>query len=59
MSFGRLLRPTLCGIACFMAVSVEMQHIGDSSAQAQVRAAIEHAFADRPGDWRVSTDRIR
>jgi hypothetical protein len=37
-----------------MAVSVEMQHTGDSSLQAEVRAIIEHALADRLGDWRVS-----
>jgi hypothetical protein len=37
-----------------MAVSVEMHHIGDSRAQAEVRATIEHVLADRPGDWRVS-----
>lgn len=37
-----------------MAVSVEMQHTGDSGLQAEVRAIIEHAVADRLGDWRVS-----
>ena len=37
-----------------MAVSVEMQHTGDSAVQAEVRAIIEHALADRLGDWRVS-----
>jgi hypothetical protein len=37
-----------------MAVSVEMQHTGDSGLQTQVRAIIEHVLADRPGDWRVS-----
>lgn len=37
-----------------MAVSVEMQHTGDSGLQAEVRAIIEHALADRLGDWRVS-----
>jgi hypothetical protein len=37
-----------------MAVSVEMQHTGDSGLQAEVRAIIEHALADRVGDWRVS-----
>lgn len=37
-----------------MAVSVEMQHTGDSSLQAEVRAIIEHVLADRLGDWRVS-----
>jgi hypothetical protein len=36
-----------------MAISVEMQHTGDSGLQAEVRAIIEHALADRPGDWRV------
>ena len=37
-----------------MAVSVEMQHTGDSSLQAEIRAIIEHVLADRLGDWRVS-----
>ena len=37
-----------------MAVSVEMQHTGDSGLQADVRAIIEHVLADRPGAWRVS-----
>lgn len=37
-----------------MAVSVEMQHAGDSRLQAEVRAIIEHVLADRLGDWRVS-----
>jgi hypothetical protein len=37
-----------------MAVSVEMQHTGDSGQQAEVRAIIEHVLADRLGDWRVS-----
>jgi hypothetical protein len=37
-----------------MAVSVEMQHTGDSALQAEVRAIIEHVLADRLGDWRVS-----
>jgi tagatose-1,6-bisphosphate aldolase non-catalytic subunit AgaZ/GatZ len=37
-----------------MAVMVEMQHTGDSSIQAEVRAVIEHVLLDRPGDWRVS-----
>ena len=36
-----------------MAVSVEMQHTGDSNMQAEVRAVVEHVLADRPGDWRV------
>jgi hypothetical protein len=37
-----------------MAVSVQMQHAGDSGVQAQIRAIIEHVLADRLGDWRVS-----
>jgi hypothetical protein len=37
-----------------MAVSVEMQHTGDSGLQAEVRAIIEHALADRLGDWQVA-----
>jgi hypothetical protein len=37
-----------------MAVSVEMQHTGDTAVQREVAAVIEHMLADRPGDWRVS-----
>jgi hypothetical protein len=37
-----------------MAVTVEMQNTGDPELQQEVVAAIEHALADRPGDWRVS-----
>ena len=37
-----------------MAVTVEMQHTGESGLQADVRAVIEHVLADRPGEWRVS-----
>jgi len=37
-----------------MAVSVDMQHIGDPNTQAEVRVVVEHVLADRPGDWRVS-----
>jgi len=37
-----------------MAVTVEMQNTGDSDLKADVVASIEHALADRPGDWRVS-----
>jgi len=36
-----------------MGVTVEMQNTGDSDANADVVASIEHALADRPGDWRV------
>ena len=31
-----------------------MQNTGDSDLKADVVASIEHALADRPGDWRVS-----
>jgi hypothetical protein len=34
--------------------SVEMHHTGDAASQREVAALIEHMFADRPGDWRVS-----
>jgi hypothetical protein len=37
-----------------MAVTVEMQNTGDSDLKADVVASIEHALADRPGDWQVS-----
>ncbi len=37
-----------------MAVVVDMENTGDSAVRAQVRAAVEHMFADRTGEWRVS-----
>jgi hypothetical protein len=37
-----------------MAVLVEMHHTGDPALRSEVVAAIEHVFADQPGDWRVS-----
>jgi hypothetical protein len=37
-----------------MAVSLELHNTGDSGAGAEVRALVEHALSDRPGDWRVS-----
>jgi hypothetical protein len=37
-----------------MAVSVEMHHTGDLVLRADIVAAIEHVFANRAGDWRVS-----
>ncbi len=38
-----------------MAVSVEMHHTGCVPAvRSEIVAIIEHALADRPGDWSVS-----
>jgi hypothetical protein len=38
-----------------MAVSVEMHHTGsEPGMRAEIAAIIEHALADRLGDWRVS-----
>ena len=38
-----------------MAVSVEMHHTGcEPGMRSEIAAIIEHALADRPGDWRVS-----
>ena len=37
-----------------MGVFVEMQHIGEPSVQSEVRGLVEHVFANRPGNWRVS-----
>jgi len=38
-----------------MAVTVEIQHTGCvPSERAEIAALIEHALADRPGDWHVS-----
>ena len=37
-----------------MAVSLELHNTGDPGIGAEVRALVEHALSDRPGDWRVS-----
>ena len=37
-----------------MALTVEMQNTGDPGLQREVAATIEHALADRSGDWLVS-----
>jgi hypothetical protein len=37
-----------------MAVIVEVHHTGDLELRADVVAAVEHVFADRLRDWRVS-----
>ncbi len=37
-----------------MAVTLELHNTGDPSIVAEVRALVEHALSDRPGDWRVS-----
>ena len=37
-----------------MALSLELHNTGDPGVGAEVRALVEHALSDRPGDWRVS-----
>jgi hypothetical protein len=37
-----------------MAVSLELHNTGDPGVGAEVRALVEHALSNRPGDWRVS-----
>jgi hypothetical protein len=37
-----------------MPLSLELHNTGDPSVGAEVRALVEHALSDRPGDWRVS-----
>lgn len=37
-----------------MPVTVETQNTGDTNLQRDLVAIIEHTFADRPGDWRVT-----
>src|SRR5438046_5999004 len=41
------------GVGDEMAVTVEMQNTGDPGLQREVAVTMEHALADRPGDWRV------
>jgi hypothetical protein len=37
-----------------MAVTVEVHHTGDPELRTDIVTAIEHVFAGRRGDWRVS-----
>jgi hypothetical protein len=37
-----------------MTVHIELQNTGDTGVRAEISAAIEHALAERPGEWRVS-----
>ena len=37
-----------------MGVTIELQNLGDAELCREITALIEHAFADRRGDWRVS-----
>ena len=37
-----------------MGVTIELQNLGDAQLCRDITARIEHAFADRRGDWRVS-----
>lgn len=36
-----------------MGVTIELQNLGDAQLCSEITACIEHAFADRRGDWRV------
>src|ERR1700686_4505455 len=35
-----------------MAVLLELRNTGDAGVGAEIRALVEHALSDRPGDWR-------
>lgn len=37
-----------------MAVTIELQNLGDAPLCREVTARIEHVFAERRGNWRVS-----
>ena len=37
-----------------MAISLELHNTGDAEVGHEIRALVEHALSDRPGDWRVS-----
>jgi hypothetical protein len=37
-----------------MGVTIELQNLGGAQRSRDLAAHIEHAFADRRGDWRVS-----
>lgn len=42
-----------------MAVTIELQNLGDAQLSRDITAHIEHALTDRQGDWRVSIDGSR
>ncbi len=37
-----------------MGVNIELQNLGDPELCREIVARVEHAFSDRPGEWRVS-----
>jgi hypothetical protein len=37
-----------------MGVTIELQNLGNAQLCREIAAHVEHAFSDRPGDWRVS-----
>ena len=37
-----------------MGVTIELQNLGDAELCREIIARVEHAFSDRPGEWRVS-----
>jgi hypothetical protein len=37
-----------------MGVTVELQNLGNPELCKDIRARMEHALSDKPGDWRVS-----
>jgi hypothetical protein len=41
-------------IVAVMAVTIQLQNLGDARLWGEITARIEHSFADRPGEWRVS-----
>jgi hypothetical protein len=41
-------------IATAMAVTIELQNLGDAELCKEITARIEHALSDRRGDWRVT-----
>jgi len=36
-----------------MAVTIELQNLGDAELCREISARIEHAFSDKQGEWRV------
>ena len=36
-----------------MAVTIELQNLGDTPLSKEISARIEHVLSDRPGEWRV------
>ena len=37
-----------------MAITIELQNLGDAQLSKEISARVEHALSERPGEWRVA-----